>query len=98
MRAKFLVINGPNLNLLERRDSSHYGTRSLAEIQQELEKRASELGVDLDFFQSNYEGAIIDYIQEHSPQAGGKVGQAVHPGCFCSRNISRCAWAARGAT
>ena len=75
--ARFLVINGPNLNALGRRDSAVYGSTTLPEIQAEMSTKAAELGVHLEFFQSNSEGAIIDYIQEKWDQAQGII---INPG------------------
>lgn len=62
------MLNGPNLNLLGERDSTHYGTRTLAEINEELDGKASELGVELVLYQSNHEGDLIDKI--HSERKG----------------------------
>jgi len=59
---KILVINGPNLNLLGIREPNLYGTQSLDEINNGLIKIASENGIELEFFQSNSEGAMIDRI------------------------------------
>ena len=70
---KVLVINGPNLNNLGRRDASHYGVTTLAQIEQALGERASELGVDVEFFQSNHEGEIVDFIQRSTDGADGIV-------------------------
>jgi 3-dehydroquinate dehydratase-2 len=83
--ARILVINGPNLNILERRGSTHYGTRTLSEISESIRARAAELDVSVEFFQSNYEGAIIDYIQEHSPTTQGIV---INPGAFTHYSIA----------
>ena len=58
------VINGPNLNLLGRREPSHYGQRTLEEINASLSVLAAELGAECSFFQSNSEGAIIHSIQD----------------------------------
>jgi len=68
---KILVINGPNLNMLGRRDAEHYGTDTLPAIGRELNQKAKSLGCQLTFFQSNHEGAIIDFIQENSDRADG---------------------------
>ncbi len=60
-KKQILVINGPNLNMLGKRNKDHYGTKTLNDIYQMME----EIGdFDYSFFQSNHEGAIIDRIQE----------------------------------
>lgn len=63
MAAHILVLHGPNLNLLGKREPGIYGSRSLAEIDQLLEAEAVALGVTLQTFQSNHEGALVDAIQ-----------------------------------
>ncbi|MCE2458884.1 MAG: type II 3-dehydroquinate dehydratase [Dehalococcoidia bacterium] len=70
---KVLIINGPNLNNLGRRDASHYGVTTLAQIEEALGERASELGAEVDFFQSNHEGEIVDFIQRSTDGADGIV-------------------------
>lgn len=85
---KILVINGPNLNMLGKRDPNKYGTITLLEISEKLKKLAEDLDCQLEFFQSNHEGAIIDFLQkESSRQADGVL---VNPGAlvryaFCFR-------------
>ena len=76
MRA--LVINGPNLNLLGQREPSHYGVQTLADVEEALREKARDLDADLDleFFQSNHEGAIIDFIQAAAPDADGAIVNA----------------------
>lgn len=61
---KLLVINGPNLNMLGIREPEKYGTVSLAEIEKELHAFSFELGIDIETFQSNMEGEIIEKIQQ----------------------------------
>ena len=73
---KILVINGPNLNNLGRRDPGQYGSKTLPEIETAISNRAGELGVDVQFFQSNHEGAIVDFLQENS---GGADGIVINP-------------------
>lgn len=63
-----LVINGPNLNNLGKRDKSHYGNITLDEINAELATRGAELSLDVQFCQSNHEGELIDRIQRASSQ------------------------------
>lgn len=61
--ARVLVIHGPNLNLLGQREPEVYGALTLAQINSELAKLARELQVEVEFFQSNHEGAIVEAIQ-----------------------------------
>lgn len=60
---KVLVINGPNLNLLGLREPSLYGARNFAALQEFIRSSAAEMGVEVELFQSNHEGAIVDAIQ-----------------------------------
>lgn len=64
---KILVINGPNLNMLGKRPKEHYGTKTLDEINQMI--KDYDKNFSFDFFQSNYEGAIIDRIQKNDYDA-----------------------------
>ena len=70
---KILVINGPNLNNLGKRDSGHYGSITLDEINAAISERAQTLGIEVDFFQSNHEGGIVDHIQQTSRGADGVI-------------------------
>lgn len=70
---RFLVINGPNLNNLGKRDAGLYGSITLGEIEDRVAASARKLGVDVDFFQSNHEGAIVDWIQAESGNASGII-------------------------
>ena len=70
---KILVINGPNLNMLGKRDPAQYGRETLAEIEQHIRDKAVELGVEVDLFQSNHEGGIVDYVQASAGDADGIV-------------------------
>jgi 3-dehydroquinate dehydratase-2 len=61
---RVLVLQGPNLNLVGTREPEIYGHDSLDDIHGEIATRADELGLDIDFFQSNHEGALIDRLHQ----------------------------------
>ena len=82
---RILVINGPNLNWLGRRDPAVYGPMSLKDIETKLAERAKELSVDVDFFQSNIEGAIIDHLQSQASSASGII---INPGALTHYGLS----------
>lgn len=65
-KKKIIIINGPNLNLLDKRDKRIYGDNSLYKIATNCSKLAKELKVDIDFRQSNSEGEIVSWIQDSS--------------------------------
>jgi 3-dehydroquinate dehydratase II len=82
---KIGVVNGPNLNLLGRREPEIYGSMSLAGIEARLAEVSAGLGVELEWYQSNGEGALIDFIQE----AGGRVdGFIVNAGGLTHTSVS----------
>ena len=70
---KIFVINGPNLNMLGSRDPSKYGTDTLKDVEGRIEEKARDLGIEVAFFQSNYEGAIVDRLQTASSEFSGVV-------------------------
>jgi 3-dehydroquinate dehydratase II len=76
---QIMVLHGPNLNLLGEREPEVYGYTTLADLNRLIEKTAKELDVAVIFFQSNHEGALIDFIHEHRKTAHGLV---INPGAF----------------
>lgn len=82
---KLLVINGPNLNMLGIREPEKYGNASLSDIEKDLYAYSFELGIDIETFQSNHEGEIIDKIQ----QAMGKFeGILINPGAYAHTSVA----------
>src|SRR2546428_10094735 len=77
---KILIIHGPNLNMLGKRDPAKYGTVTMADINKQLQIMAVELDCELEFFQSNHEGAIIDFLQLVSSRAAD--GVIINPGAL----------------
>jgi 3-dehydroquinate dehydratase-2 len=79
------VINGPNLNLLGLRETAIYGADTLEELEQHLRGLASELGVEVDFVQSNSEGAIIDAVQACR---GARDALIINPGGYTHTSVA----------
>lgn len=67
------VLNGPNLNMLGKREPAIYGRDSLDDVRRRAEARAKAVGIALDFRQSNHEGQLIDWIQEAREKAAGII-------------------------
>ncbi len=82
---RILVLHGPNLNLLGRREPQIYGTMTLAEINQRLEALARSLAVELVIVQSNHEGALVDALHEHIDKAAGAV---INPAGLTQHGVS----------
>ncbi|MBR6782450.1 MAG: type II 3-dehydroquinate dehydratase [Clostridia bacterium] len=82
---KFLIINGPNLNMLGLREPAIYGNRNYATLCTLCEKWCAEAGVECEIFQSNHEGALVDKIQE----AFGKVdGIVINPAAYTHTSVA----------
>ena len=82
---KFLVINGPNLNMLGTREPEKYGTTTLADIEKEIEAHAKKKGVEVDFYQSNIEGEIVTAIQKAK---GIYDGIIINPAAYTHTSVS----------
>jgi len=80
-----LVINGPNLNMLGQRDPAVYGPSSLADIEELMRHRSEELGREIEFFQSNSDGSIIDFLQSKASSGNGIV---INPGALTHYGLS----------
>ena len=82
---RVLFLNGPNLNMLGEREESLYGQLTLNEINDLIQKKADNMGIEVDFFQSNEEGKLVSRIQESS----GKVDFIViNPAAFTHTSIA----------
>ena len=64
MNNKIIIINGPNLNLLGEREQSQYGSITFEKLKENCANKSKELGLDVDFMQSNIEGELVNIIQE----------------------------------
>lgn len=84
---KFLVLHGPNLNLLGKREPAIYGSQTLADINSSLENLSMELGCELSFFQSNNEGELIDAIQSAPLECSGIL---INPAAYTHTSIAIC--------
>ncbi|MCH7617404.1 MAG: type II 3-dehydroquinate dehydratase [Chloroflexi bacterium] len=82
---RILLINGPNLNLLGTRNPEVYGTTTLQDIVDRVTQRGEQLGAEIVAFQSNSEGAIIDFIQANAPGADGIL---INAGAFTHYSLA----------
>ena len=83
-KLKILVVHGPNLNLLGRREPNIYGVTTLPQINEQLQKLAAELNVELIIVQSNHEGVIIDTFHKYIDDVAGAV---INPAGFSFHNV-----------
>ena len=82
---KILVLHGPNLNLLGDREPEKYGSNTLADINASVKKLAAELGVEVEFFQSNCEGELVSKIQTVKKNFDGII---INPAAYTHTSIA----------
>ena len=73
MNNKIIIINGPNLNLLGEREQSQYGSKTFKELKENCLHKSNEIGIELEFTQSNIEGELVDLIQEARKKYDGMI-------------------------
>lgn len=82
---KIVVVNGPNLNRLGKRQPEIYGTTTLADIEKLVRGHAEEAGIDLDFVQSNHEGVLLDAVHAAADEGAGVI---INPGAFTHTSVA----------
>ena len=82
---KILVINGPNLNMLGIREPDHYGKETYLDLVKKIENHCENKGIDVEVFQSNHEGDLVDKIQSAYQNADGIV---INPGAYTHTSIA----------
>lgn len=82
---KILVINGPNLNMLGVREPGIYGQETYETLLQKIQNHCDQKGIEVEFFQSNHEGALVDAIQS---AFGAKDGIVINPGAYTHTSIA----------
>lgn len=85
MARTIFVLNGPNLNLLGHRKPEIYGSTTLDDIEQQVRERASSHGFEIEFFQSNHEGALVDEIQRARTQACAII---INPAAYTHTSVA----------
>lgn len=87
---KILILNGPNLNLLGTREPAQYGSTTLAEVEALCQAHGAKIGCEVACFHSNWEGALIDKLQEYGRlwQAGDVLGVVFNPGALTHTSIA----------
>ena len=82
---KILVINGPNLNMLGIREPAHYGRETYADLCDKIRKHCTEKNINVEIYQSNHEGNLVDEIQK---AYGNKDGIVINPGAYTHTSIA----------
>jgi 3-dehydroquinate dehydratase-2 len=82
---RIAVVHGPNLRLLGRREPDVYGPDTLADVNAAIEEEARGLGAEVEFFQSNHEGALLDFLDEAAARVDGFL---VNPGALTHTSVS----------
>jgi 3-dehydroquinate dehydratase-2 len=82
---RIVIVNGPNLNLLGKREPHIYGTRSHADLVKAVRAKARKLGVEVSVYQSNHEGELIDHLQKEAP---GSLGVVINPGALSHYSLA----------
>jgi len=85
MTKLIFVLNGPNLNMLGKREPGIYGGKTLDQIGEDCRKAGAALGLDVDFRQTNHEGVLVDWIQEAGNKAAGMI---LNPGAYTHTSIA----------
>lgn len=80
-----LILNGPNLNMLGRREPEIYGSETLDDIKRLCETKAADLGLSVDFRQTNHEGELVTWIQE---SLGKTIGMIINPAAFTHTSVA----------
>lgn len=82
---RIAVVHGPNLRLLGRREPEVYGTATLEDVDRMVEALGEELGVEVETFQSNHEGELLDFVDEASKRVDGFL---VNPGAYTHTSVA----------
>ena len=85
MTRTIFVLNGPNLNMLGQREPQIYGAMTLSDIEAMCHAKAAQLGLTVDFRQTNHEGALVDWIQEAGRDAAGLV---INPAAYTHTSVA----------
>lgn len=85
MSNTIFVLNGPNLNMLGKREPGIYGGKTLADIETECKAAGADLGLSVDFRQSNHEGVLVDWLHEASNRA---AGVAINAGAYTHTSVA----------